>query len=610
MKQFIKNLAMSKKLLLVPAFVIMCLLAFGMVAYIGLDQQRSAVNALISRLQGQQASSTMMTDMANVHASLYRLIEWTAAKYDKTKLVALGNDQLKTIKKTIAKISQDMDSQSLLQTEKEHYHALLDQVKAYEEKADSVIDLSSSDLITATMYMSAADEKFLELNKTLTNLDAVEGRLSKEQHDYSIKSFSAILLVLLLVLVVSVLVSITASIVMSRAITAPLAKVVSVANNISRGDLSAGVEGLSGKDEIGQLEKAMNNMVETLGKKAEFAEKISKGDLRVDVTILSDKDVLGQSLDGMVKSLRTVVADVKNTADNVATGSQQLSSSAEQLSTGTSEQAVSAEEASTSIEEISITIKQNADNALQTGIIAQTSSRDALESGKAVSDAVIAMKAIASKISIIEEIARQTNLLALNAAIEAARAGEHGKGFAVVALEVRKLAERSQEAAAEISQLSVSSVEVAEKAGQMLGKLVPDIQKTAALVQEISSASSEQGAGVEQINSAIQQLNRVIQDNAGSAEEMASTAEELSSQAEQLQGTMEFFKVSGVDDYEDAVRKPLAGKKHIQSMPPAYQPRATASGETRKPVMITMGSAKKQGNNGNGDARDKDFERF
>ena len=183
------------------------------------------------------------------------------------------------------------------------------------------------------------------------------------------------------------------------------------------------------------------------------------------------------------------------------------------------------------------------DNAELTEKIALKSAADATESGKAVTETVGAMKEIAGKISIIEEIARQTNLLALNAAIEAARAGEHGKGFAVVASEVRKLAERSQTAAGEISQLSASSVEVAEKAGAMLAKLVPDIQKTAELVQEISAASKEQTSGADQINAAIQQLNQVIQQNAGAAEEMSSTAEELSSQAQQLQGTIAFFKV-------------------------------------------------------------------
>jgi methyl-accepting chemotaxis protein len=198
------------------------------------------------------------------------------------------------------------------------------------------------------------------------------------------------------------------------------------------------------------------------------------------------------------------------------------------------------------------TIRQNADNAMATEKIALKSARDALESGKAVTEAVSAMKDIAQKITIVEEIARQTNLLALNAAIEAARAGEHGKGFAVVAAEVRKLAERSQVAAAEISNLSRTSVEVAEAAGAMLGNLVPDIQKTSELVQEITASSREQATGAEQINASIQQLNQVIQQNAGSAEEMASMAAEMSSQAGRLIEAIAFFKVDGSNDMADA----------------------------------------------------------
>jgi len=193
------------------------------------------------------------------------------------------------------------------------------------------------------------------------------------------------------------------------------------------------------------------------------------------------------------------------------------------------------------MEEMSSNIKQNADNAHQTEKIALKAAEDAREGGKSVTETVAAMKEIATKISIVEEIARQTNLLALNAAIEAARAGEHGKGFAVVASEVRKLAERSQTAAAEIRELSASSVEVAEKAGEMLTRIVPDIQKTAELVQEINAASNEQNTGTEQINKAIQQLDQVIQQNASSTEEIASTAEELSSQAEQLHDSIGFF---------------------------------------------------------------------
>jgi methyl-accepting chemotaxis protein len=223
------------------------------------------------------------------------------------------------------------------------------------------------------------------------------------------------------------------------------------------------------------------------------------------------------------------------------------------------------------------------------------------------------MKDIAAKISIIEEIARQTNLLALNAAIEAARAGEHGKGFAVVASEVRKLAERSQTAAGEISKLSASSVEVAEKAGKMLAKLVPDIQKTAELVQEISAASKEQTTGADQINAAIQQLNQVIQQNAGAAEEMASTAEELSSQAEQLQDTISFFKVERVDS--QAMRKMMTSIKkptkpghmiQISRLDPMAQSAEPGALATPKGVALNLERVHK----GNGDSRDSEFERF
>jgi methyl-accepting chemotaxis protein len=197
------------------------------------------------------------------------------------------------------------------------------------------------------------------------------------------------------------------------------------------------------------------------------------------------------------------------------------------------------------MEQMAANIKQNSDNAQQTEKIAIKAAEDGRDGGKSVAETVSAMKEIAGKISIIEEIARQTNLLALNAAIEAARAGEHGKGFAVVASEVRKLAERSQTAAGEINKLSASSVQIAEKAGEMLTRMVPDIQRNADLVQEIAAASNEQSAGAGQINKAIQQLDQVIQQNAAASEEMASTSVELLTQAEQLQNTIAFFKFDG-----------------------------------------------------------------
>lgn len=278
---------------------------------------------------------------------------------------------------------------------------------------------------------------------------------------------------------------------------------------------------------------------------SKIAEEIANGNLSLNLDSNTTRTGLYGNMVMMSEKLQEIVGQVRSASDNVTNGSGELSSTAQQLSEGATEQAASIEETTSSMEEMTSNIQQNADNSNQTEKISQTAAKDAAESGQAVAKAVGAMKEIASKISIIEEIARQTNLLALNAAIEAARAGEHGKGFAVVAAEVRKLAERSQNAAAEISDLSASSVDVAEKAGEMLNKLVPDIQKTSELVQEISASSNEQNSGAIQINKALQQLDQVIQQNASGSEEMASTSEELSSQAQQLQDAISFFRMDG-----------------------------------------------------------------
>ncbi len=394
-------------------------------------------------------------------------------------------------------------------------------------------------------------------------------------------------------------------------ITHPVQRALAAVETVAQGDLTIQIGEVKTEDEMSQLLLAMKKMVDNLNGLAAAAEKISRGDLSGKVKVLSEKDTLGKSLSTMIEKISGVVTDVKLAADNVGSGSQQLSAGSEQMSQGTTEQAASAEEASSSVEEMNATIKQNAENALQTEKIALKSATDATESGRAVSETVGAMKDIAAKISIIEEIARQTNLLALNAAIEAARAGDHGKGFAVVASEVRKLAERSQAAAGEISKLSTTSVEVAEKAGQMLAKLVPDIHKTAELVQEITAASKEQTQGADQINAAIQQLNQVIQQNAGAAEEMASTAEELSSQAEQLQGTMAFFKVAEEGE-EHMTRKPVSKKpdemRRLTDETASRRAKAAAgAAAAHKGVLLHMHD---QTPKENIDRRDGEFEKY
>ncbi len=312
---------------------------------------------------------------------------------------------------------------------------------------------------------------------------------------------------LLLGILIAFIVGTACALLITRSITRPLRHVVSAVNTIAGGDLTVSLD-IDQKDEIGILAEAMKNMT---------------------------------------AQLNEVVKQVKAASDNVASGSEEMSASSEALSQGATEQASHLEEITSSMEEMGSNINQNAENAVKTDEIARQAAGDAEDGGRQVEDTVAAMKNIADKISVIEEIARQTNLLALNAAIEAARAGESGRGFAVVAAEVRKLAERSGEAAKEIGQLSATSVDVAEKSGQMLGKIVPDIRRTAELVQEISAASKEQTAGAAQINQAIAQLDQVVQQNASSAEEVASTAQELSGQAQQLQESMRFFKAAETD---------------------------------------------------------------
>jgi methyl-accepting chemotaxis protein len=282
-----------------------------------------------------------------------------------------------------------------------------------------------------------------------------------------------------------------------------------------------------------------------------LANAVAGGDLSAEAKVRSNdeiKDVI-DALNTMTRKLREVVSEVTAAARNVASGSQELSATAEQLSQGATEQASSTEEASASMEQMAATIKQSADNASQTEKIARQSAADANSSGEAVGNAVNAMQTIAEKIMVVQEIARQTDLLALNAAVEAARAGEHGRGFAVVASEVRKLAERSQAAAAEISTLSVDTVKAARSAGDMLQKLVPDIRRTAELVEEITAGSREQNAGAAQINTAIQQLDKVTQQNTSAAEEMSATSEELASQAEQLQSAISYFRIDPSQQY-------------------------------------------------------------
>jgi methyl-accepting chemotaxis protein len=403
----------------------------------------------------------------------------------------------------------------------------------WRKASQEIVELVASDSADARkdamdLSLSEGQAKFEKARDLLARLSDLRVRASNEftgQVQAATGRTTAWTIVVLLALLVG---GTGLGLILARSLTAPIVQVVGLGEQIAQGDLREQVE-VTRSDEVGRLLQGMKAMSENLGR---------------------------------------IIGEVRTAATTLAGAAGQVSSFSQNLSQGTSEQAASVEETTSSLEEMSASITQNAENSRQMEQMAVKGAKDAAESGRSVQETVNAMQAIAEKISIIEEIAYQTNLLALNAAIEAARAGEHGRGFAVVATEVRKLAERSQTAAQEIGGLAGKSVKVAERAGASLVELVPAIQKTAELVQEVASASREQSAGVTQINKAMGQVDEATQRNAAAAEELSSTAQELAQQAEHLQQLMGFFRIP--DSLASAARLPAPPV----SMPPIPAPPA------------------------------------
>ncbi len=489
-------------------------------------------------------------------------------------------------------IAAGRETQQLLAAseEKAMMAEIVTRAETYRTRMDGFVSAAETQA-AVVREMAAAAEK---AGKVAEESVAVQQEsMANDSRTANVVNISAAVAATLLGLLFAVLIT--------RGILGGIRKAIAAAQAVSIGDLDVDVA-VDSRDEIGTLLTAMERMIVAERTTADVASRLSEGDLTVSVTPRSDKDVMLRSMAEMIARLREVVSEVQSGAENVASGSEEMSASAESLSQGATEQASAVEESSSAMEEMASSISQNADNASQTEAIAVKAAGDARESGQAVTQAVAAMKEIAGKISIIEEIARQTDLLALNAAVEAARAGEHGRGFAVVAAEVRKLAERSQSAASEITQLSRTTTSVAERAGELLGKLVPDIQRTADLVQEINAASQEQSTGSGQVNKALQQLDQVIQQNASASEELASTSEELSAQAEQLQASIAFFQI------EAGVRAraitPTKGK-------PAARPTAAlGKAPARKPAERPQAQPAKAAVALDMEGDDEQFERF
>ncbi|MCF5631752.1 HAMP domain-containing protein, partial [Pseudomonas syringae] len=518
------DLKISTKLITSFLVVLLLTAAMGVFAIIQLGQVNQAAQDIKENwMPSMRAASGMRFYAANYRLKENRHIAADAApeKAQMEQEAAEARSQFETRLATYDKlIISDQDRQM--------FSAVSASWSAYLKVSTNLFELSRQGQETEARALLRGESKlhFDEVTSQLQKMVELNDVGATAAGDKGSQLYETARISIIVVLIAALLVGLGLALFIARIISRPLKEAATAAEQLAEGNLNAYI-GHGSKDETGMVLNAMRNMV---------------------------------------AKLAHIIGEVRNAADNLASASEEVSATAQSMSQATSEQAASVEETSASVEQMSASINQNTENAKVTDGMASKAAKEATDGGESVQQTVVAMKKIAQRISIIDDIAYQTNLLALNAAIEAARAGEHGKGFAVVAAEVRKLAERSQVAAQEIGELSSSSVEMAEKAGKLLDEMVPSINKTSDLVQEISAASEEQAAGVAQINTAMTQLNQVTQQNASSSEELAATAEEMSSQAEQLQQSMSFFTLdsspramaqsSSIDSHSSPTRQP------------------------------------------------------
>jgi methyl-accepting chemotaxis protein len=527
-------LKLYQRILLAPGLALFFLLLFGVVVYRALSTDQVAMREIFSTRFGIfQKADQALADIDAAHAAVYRLVTWIG-NYDPAKIAHKSAELTAKIDGATA-IAKGLAAEArLTDEEKGHLEAIFAQLANYRKHVATAVDLASVDVNTGLAALQTADMTYQELRGSLDALIDLEKKLAQRRYDEALATYQSAFLLASVVFAMAIAVAGIAGGLVTRSVTRQLG---------------------------GEPEYA-----------SEVARRVAEGELTLAIsTREEDGSSLLFAMRTMVERLAQVVGDVRASAVGLSGASDQVSATAQALSEGTSEQAASVQETTSSLEQMSASITQNAENSRQMEKMASQGARDAAASGDAVSQTVGAMKSIATKISIVGEIAYQTNLLALNAAIEAARAGEHGRGFAVVATEVRKLAERSQTAAKEISELADSSVELAERTGQLLADLVPSIRKTADLVQEVTAASMEQSSGIGQLNKAMGQVDHVTQRNASAAEELSSTAAEMASQGAALEERVSYFRLP--QEIKQALPtsnpRPLLPAKRSSPQPPS-----------------------------------------
>jgi methyl-accepting chemotaxis protein len=531
--RMLKKSTIAKRLALGFGVVLLLLLVVAVAGYWGME---SVTRETVSMLRGDSKVSQRADEAKIATLELRRYEKDTLLNMDNKPAMQNYQEKWKAQVAELRSIVSDLDTRVASDSSKQLVAAMEREIAAYERGVDAVVAGINDGTIKTPQQgnakVTAVKEEIHRMEAAATDLSEKHRKIMADKEETITAFARQTALVMFSVVLVTFIVATFVTLMVSRGITRPVKAMADHLGEMAQGggDLTRRIEIVS-HDEIGQMANSFNSFV---------------------------------------KKLEEIISEVRLGSDGIASAAAQVAASAASLSQGTSEQAASIEETTSSLEQMSASITQNAENSRQMEQMAVKGARDSEESGGAVRESVTAMKQIAEKISIIEEIAYQTNLLALNAAIEAARAGEHGRGFAVVATEVRKLAERSQTAAQEIGGLAGNSVGVAERSGELLKELVPAIKKTAELVQEVSASSREQSSGVTQINKAMAAVDTVTQRNASSAEELSSTAEELAAQSEALQQLMAFFRVAG-ERISSATRKPAAEQKssqHLQAIAP------------------------------------------